>query len=417
MWSESARMPELQRELSLGEYCIAGTLNVTSHDSPYCASASPQPLTPADPYSLVDDAPTAALTRPNASLTIGAAGQASAAPEEPVLLLRAATMLNGTLGPGMLVLPLAFARTGLAAGVGLMLAVWAASYLALLMLLTACSAQRGASVTQLAAAHGPWMALLTDGSMWLFFYGNCISYLILVGGTFSHLLAQLSPTPQAVWPLGLRGGDVLLVLFTTLLILPLSCSKVGSAAHPASHILPLSCSKVGSAAHPASHILPLSCSKVGSAPHPAPHITLPASRIANFASRTPHPASHPASATSRSRRYLASPVASSPSTDTSSSPSASHAAAPSHSSHPPHPPRPPHPPHPTCPPRSEAVEKVAVCFANCRAGFRAWCVPSARWRVASPPRLSTRRHAHIREVWPILGGCLPAGTPITPGRP
>ena len=84
-----------------------------------------------------------------------------------------ATMLNGTLGPGMLVLPLAFARTGLAAGVCACLAIWALSYLALLLLLEACHARGGASVSQLAREHGPWMARLTHWSMLLFFFGNC----------------------------------------------------------------------------------------------------------------------------------------------------------------------------------------------------------------------------------------------------
>ena len=148
------------------------------------------------------------------------------ADEQP--MVRAATMLNGTLGPGMLVLPLAFARTGLVCGVCLLLGVWTLSFLALLLLLEACSAQHGAPVSELAQAYGPVMGLLTDWAMLLFFYGNCVSYLILVGGTFTLLFFtdgapfQLSPHWPLAWPLSEQGGDALLVVFTIGVILPLS---------------------------------------------------------------------------------------------------------------------------------------------------------------------------------------------------
>ena len=51
----------------------------------------------------------------------------------------ACNILNGTLGPGMLVLPLAFRRTGLGYGIALLVADWALSYLALRLLLDACA--------------------------------------------------------------------------------------------------------------------------------------------------------------------------------------------------------------------------------------------------------------------------------------
>mgnify|MGYP002005522302 FL=1 len=51
----------------------------------------------------------------------------------------ACNILNGTLGPGMLVLPLAFRRTGLVYGVALLVVDWALSYLALRLLLDACA--------------------------------------------------------------------------------------------------------------------------------------------------------------------------------------------------------------------------------------------------------------------------------------
>ena len=43
------------------------------------------------------------------------------------------TLLNGTLGPGSLVLPMVFQRTGLLPGSALLCFVWLVSYLALLM--------------------------------------------------------------------------------------------------------------------------------------------------------------------------------------------------------------------------------------------------------------------------------------------
>jgi len=104
----------------------------------------------------------------------------------------ACNILNGTLGPGMLVLPLAFRRTGLVYGVALLVVDWALSYLALRLLLDACAHTRLTSLVQLARAHGPKMSMFVDWSVVLYFYGTCISYLILVGGTFDHLLHYYS---------------------------------------------------------------------------------------------------------------------------------------------------------------------------------------------------------------------------------
>ena len=166
----------------------------------------------------------------------------------------ACNILNGTLGPGMLVLPLAFRRTGLVYGVALLVVDWALSYLALRLLLDACAhthasglkvragpscrhsagwldglgcaftcqncllrkallfshrmvcpargelgfpaRRRLTSLVQLARAHGPKMSMFVDWSVVLYFYGTCISYLILVGGTFDHLLHYYSEAPR-----------------------------------------------------------------------------------------------------------------------------------------------------------------------------------------------------------------------------
>jgi len=97
-------------------------------------------------------------------------------------------ILNGTLGPGMLVLPLAFSRTGLSLGLALLVLDWSMSYIALRMLLETSAHVGANSLVELARAHGPRMSLLVDWSVVLYFYGTCISYLILIGGTFDHLL-------------------------------------------------------------------------------------------------------------------------------------------------------------------------------------------------------------------------------------
>ena len=52
--------------------------------------------------------------------------------------------------------------------------------------------RRLTSLVQLARAHGPKMSMFVDWSVVLYFYGTCISYLILVGGTFDHLLHYYS---------------------------------------------------------------------------------------------------------------------------------------------------------------------------------------------------------------------------------
>ena len=80
------------------------------------------------------------------------------------------TLLNGTLGPGSLVLPMVFQRTGLLTGSALLCFVWLVSYLALLMLREATVVTRTQSLVELASLHGPRMSLLVDLSVVLYFY-------------------------------------------------------------------------------------------------------------------------------------------------------------------------------------------------------------------------------------------------------
>ena len=110
----------------------------------------------------------------------------------------AANLLNGTLGPGMLVLPLAFHRTGLVFGSFLVLVIWCFSYLALLLLLDACTSMHTSDLVVLGRAHSMLMSRAIDWSVLLYFYGTCISYLILIGGTLESAAAHPSPATVPV---------------------------------------------------------------------------------------------------------------------------------------------------------------------------------------------------------------------------
>jgi amino acid permease len=143
-------------------------------------------------------------------------------PRKNVWLGCAFNLLNGTLGPGMLVLPLAFCRTGLFLGTGLVVVIWGFSYLALLLLLEACARVHTSNLVSLAQLHGPRMSLAVDWSVFLYFYGTCISYLILIGGTLKAALRSggVGPAWQA------EGADtLLLILFTLVVMTPLACSR------------------------------------------------------------------------------------------------------------------------------------------------------------------------------------------------
>ena len=155
------------------------------------------------------------------------------------LMGTSATLLNGTLGPAMLVLPLAFSRTGLVPGAVFLGLTWIMSYMALLLLLETCSHLQCSSLVELCRRHGPRMSVTADVSVVLYFYGSCISYLILIGGTFAHVIhLSLPRAPLALrqagwWAEGeaflrLHGGSCLLALFTLGVMLPLSKQPLSS---------------------------------------------------------------------------------------------------------------------------------------------------------------------------------------------
>jgi len=157
---------------------------------------------------------------------------AAAPPIAPAVLSSAGfNILNGTLGPGMLVLPLALWRTGAPLGFGMLVLDWAASYASLRLLIDACHRSRASSLVTLSRACSRRLALLTDWSVVLYFYGTCVSYLILIGGTFERLLVGCCSPAEGgapvVWWLGdfTPGSQALLAAFTLCVMLPLSCSK------------------------------------------------------------------------------------------------------------------------------------------------------------------------------------------------
>ena len=117
----------------------------------------------------------------------------------------------------MLVLPLAFHRTGLVFGVTLLSIIWAFSYLSLLLLLECCASLRSSSLVHLGREYGPGMSFAVDLSVLLYFYGTCISYLILIGGTFSTIGTSGAAAPSGGeldegW--GVRSDQLALIGFT-----------------------------------------------------------------------------------------------------------------------------------------------------------------------------------------------------------
>jgi len=115
------------------------------------------------------------------------------------------TMLNGTLGPAMLVLPLSMSRVGAAAGATLLFVFWFFSHLGLRRMLDTCTRPRASTLGQAAETHGPRLSALVDVTVVLYFYGTCVSYLILMHGTIRHILSEVWRSQHAGARHG-RGG-------------------------------------------------------------------------------------------------------------------------------------------------------------------------------------------------------------------
>lgn len=134
-------------------------------------------------------------------------------------------LLNATTGPGLLALPLAFSRCGWFLGTILLILVFGLNHAALMYLLKSCLTTREHSYIGLCLRHSPELAALVDWASCAFFAGSCVSYLVIIGDTFSGFTALLG---EGLW---YDGGDFMhysgwalvgLVTFTLTCLAPLS---------------------------------------------------------------------------------------------------------------------------------------------------------------------------------------------------
>ena len=148
-------------------------------------------------------------------------------------------LLNGTTGPGLLALPLAFARCGWLLGLLLLLLVFTLNHVALLFLLKACLATREHSYIGLSLRSSPELASLVDWASLAFFFGSCVSYLVIIGDTFGTVTAMLGSGSFFV------GGEaahfstlalMALVIFTGAVLAPLSMLRDMDSLQPTSGI-------------------------------------------------------------------------------------------------------------------------------------------------------------------------------------
>ena len=112
-------------------------------------------------------------------------------------------LLNGTTGPGLLALPLAFARCGWLLGTVILVFVFALNHTALLFLLKACLATREHSYIGLSLRSGPEVAALVDWASLAFFFGSSVSYLVIIGDSFGQVTARMGDGPLY------RGGELM----------------------------------------------------------------------------------------------------------------------------------------------------------------------------------------------------------------
>ena len=148
-------------------------------------------------------------------------------PDTTVLALLGTTfnLLNATTGPGLLALPLAFSRCGWLLGILLLLAVFALNHASLNFLLRACLTTREHSYIGLGLRAGPGIAALVDWCSLAFFFGSCVSYLVIIGDTFMAFTRHLGESDffQGVEPLHFTPLSlVLLSGFTAVCLAPLS---------------------------------------------------------------------------------------------------------------------------------------------------------------------------------------------------
>lgn len=138
-------------------------------------------------------------------------------------------LLNATTGPGLLALPLAFARCGWLLGTLLLLLVFFLNHASLGLLLRACLTTREHSYIGLCGQVSAATASLIDWSAVAFFFGSSVSYLVIIGEAFTLMTAPFGSGPVY------QGGPIsdgplhysamallLLLLFTLAVLAPLS---------------------------------------------------------------------------------------------------------------------------------------------------------------------------------------------------
>jgi amino acid permease len=138
-------------------------------------------------------------------------------------------LLNATTGPGLLALPLAFARCGWLLGTLLLLLVFFLNHASLGLLLRACLTTREHSYIGLCGHVSAATASLIDWSSLAFFFGSSVSYLVIIGEAFTLMTAPLGNGPlyqggpMSDGPLHYSAISLLLLLLFTLTVLaPLS---------------------------------------------------------------------------------------------------------------------------------------------------------------------------------------------------
>ena len=135
-------------------------------------------------------------------------------------------LLNATTGPGLLALPLAFSRCGYVLGTLLLCLVFALNHTALSFLLKSCLQVREHSYIGLSLRHGPELAAAVDWASLAFFFGSCVSYLVIIGDAFGQFTASLGG--EGPWFVGGASMHfsilalVALVAFTATCLAPLS---------------------------------------------------------------------------------------------------------------------------------------------------------------------------------------------------
>ena len=134
-------------------------------------------------------------------------------------------LLNATTGPGLLALPLAFSRCGYVLGTLLLCLVFALNHTALSFLLKSCLQVREHSYIGLSLRHGPELAAAVDWASLAFFFGSCVSYLVIIGDAFGQFTASLGEGPWFVGGASMHFSIlslIALVAFTATCLAPLS---------------------------------------------------------------------------------------------------------------------------------------------------------------------------------------------------